>query len=130
MDDRLGEQKLVEQIDQGNDEEASNTKHPQRHRAAAERDAHPIKLRLLPVQGCSIDELGGGDLCRQRGRQNALRKESHGYRGDPHARVAARTSVLGPDVLENSDLSRNDLQLLAGLLADALKRRTCLLYTS
>jgi len=49
VDQRLGEQQFVQQVDQGHEEGAAEADGPQRHRAATQGDAHAAKLRLLAV---------------------------------------------------------------------------------
>lgn len=61
MDQCLGERQLVQQVDQGHNEGATQADGPQRHRAAAQGDAHAAKLRLLPVERDTIGELGGDE---------------------------------------------------------------------
>ena len=62
---------LLQEVDERHQVRAAQPNHPAGHGGAAQGDAEARKLRLLAVKRQAVDELGGDDVRKQRGRCQA-----------------------------------------------------------
>ena len=121
VDERHGEHVLGHQVDQRHQMRGTQADHPPGHGRTSQVDTEPRELPLLPVQRGVIDELGGGDVRKERSGRQALREQAQRRRGDLDALMAAATGVLGADMLQDPYLCGYIVELLGRFLADLLE---------
>src|SRR5690606_15448183 len=87
---------------------------------ARERHAEPCELALLAVQGLVIEEFVDRHVGEQSRRRDAL-VDGLRRKGCRVHRLAVPAAVLGTDMAANEEARRDEVELLADLLADSLQ---------
>ena len=94
---------------------------PRRKRRARELHPDALELLALAIQRQLIGVLRRGDAGEQPGAGEALWQRLRRHRGGAKVPFAARAAVLATDMAQHPHLGRNDVELLAHHLAEALK---------
>lgn len=113
-------QGVGKQVDQGS-HQGGQVDHPIGQRRAADLHAAALEHLGLAIQGQMIDVFVHRDQSRRIGGGQATRQGLRRQGGDVHALFAATATVLGPDVTHDGHFGRLDIDLLGGLLIDAMQ---------
>jgi len=124
MDERRLQQVIPQQVHDRHHVRATELDHPPGYGGTPQWHPEPIELALLAIKRDAIDELRRGDMRKECRCRQALRQQLHRDGCDPHPALAAGAGILRADVADHPHRSGLEVELLAHLLADALKGGT------